>query len=282
MIGLSLLPSPHPEAFQRLLVRSSIPCYRDFNLDKGRSLGFASASADSAPFSDSLSLRLRGSRPLTSPATATRRIIMQKARRHTKKKGAPTACRRTVSGSVSLLCPRFFSPFPHGTSALSVSRMYLALPHGPGGFTQDSSCPALLRIPLRGTHATRTGLSPSAAALSGAFRSHVSLRRRGPTTPAPPRRRRFGLLPVRSPLLGESFAYFLFLRVLRCFSSPRMPSAIKRSAGASPRRVVPFGDPRINGRLRLPADYRSLPRPSSPARAKASPVRPFFLSRPAH
>ena len=86
LIGLSLLPSPHPEAFQRLLVRSSIPCYRDFNLDKGRSLGFASASADSAPFSDSLSLRLRGSRPLTSPATATRRIIMQKARRHTKKK----------------------------------------------------------------------------------------------------------------------------------------------------------------------------------------------------
>ena len=46
LIGLSLLPSPHPEAFQRLSVRSSIPCYRDFNLDKGRSLGFASATTD--------------------------------------------------------------------------------------------------------------------------------------------------------------------------------------------------------------------------------------------
>ena len=33
--------------------------------------------------------------------------------------------------------------------------------------------------------------------------------------------RGFGLFPVRSPLLGESFIYFLFLRVLRCFSSPR-------------------------------------------------------------
>ena len=44
LIGLSLLPSPHPEAFQRLLVRSSIRCYPDFNLDKGRSLGFASAA----------------------------------------------------------------------------------------------------------------------------------------------------------------------------------------------------------------------------------------------
>ena len=58
LIGLSLLPSPHPEAFQRLSVRSSIPCYRDFNLDKGRSLGFASTADDYTPFSDSLSLRL--------------------------------------------------------------------------------------------------------------------------------------------------------------------------------------------------------------------------------
>ena len=46
LIGLSLLPSPHPEAFQRLLVRTSIRCYPDFILDKGRSLGFASATSD--------------------------------------------------------------------------------------------------------------------------------------------------------------------------------------------------------------------------------------------
>ena len=82
LIGLSLLPSPHPEAFQRLLVRSSIWCYPDFNLDKGRSLGFASTTTDYAPSSDSLSLRLQMSSPLTSPATVTRRFIMQKARRH--------------------------------------------------------------------------------------------------------------------------------------------------------------------------------------------------------
>ena len=37
---------PHPEAFQRLLVRTSIRCYPDFILDKGRSLGFASATPD--------------------------------------------------------------------------------------------------------------------------------------------------------------------------------------------------------------------------------------------
>ncbi len=80
LIGLSLLHSPHPEAFQRLLVRTSIPCYRDFILDKCRSLGFASASTN---------------------------------------------------------------------YSLSVSYEYLALPDGPGGFTQDYSCPALLRSPLR-------------------------------------------------------------------------------------------------------------------------------------
>ena len=30
----------------------------------------------------------------------------------------------------------------------------------------------------------------------------------------------FGLFPVRSPLLRKSIVFFLFLRVLRCFSSP--------------------------------------------------------------
>ena len=82
LISLSPLPSAHPEAFQRLLVRTSIWCYPDFILAKGRSLGFASATADYTPSSDSLSLRIRVSSHLTLPAKATRRFIMQKARRH--------------------------------------------------------------------------------------------------------------------------------------------------------------------------------------------------------
>ena len=109
------------KSFSTLLVRTSSWLYPAFILVKGRSLGFASASTDSAPCSDSLSLRLRGSCPLTSPVTATRRFIMQKARRHGTLP-APTACRRMVSGSISLLCSRSFSPFPHGTGSLSVSR----------------------------------------------------------------------------------------------------------------------------------------------------------------
>ena len=82
LIGLSLLPSAHPKAFQRLPVRSSRQCYLSFNLAKGRSLGFASTDSDYMPCSDSLSLRLQASSLLASPESVTRRVIMQKARRH--------------------------------------------------------------------------------------------------------------------------------------------------------------------------------------------------------
>ena len=57
----------------------------------------------------------------------------------------PTACKRVVSGTISLPSQGFFSPFPHGTGSLSVASEYLALPDGPGRFKQGSSCPALLR-----------------------------------------------------------------------------------------------------------------------------------------
>jgi len=46
LIGLSPLPTVHPKTFQRLLVRSSILCYQNFNLTMGRSLGFASSAID--------------------------------------------------------------------------------------------------------------------------------------------------------------------------------------------------------------------------------------------
>ena len=93
---------------------------------------------------------------------------MQKARRHSLN-AAPTACKHMVSGSISLLCSRFFSPFPHGTGSLSVSGKYLALADGPAGFTQDFSCPALLRIPVGFVFKSCTGLSPSMIDLSKSF-----------------------------------------------------------------------------------------------------------------
>ena len=42
-------------------------------------------------------------------------------------------------------------------------------------------------------------------------------------------------------------------------------------------RVAPFGNLRIKGYLHLPEAYRSLSRPSSPLRAKASAMRPYLL-----
>jgi hypothetical protein len=63
--------------------------------------------------------------------------------------GPPTACKHTVSGSISLPSQGCFSPFPHGTGSLSVAREYLALESGLPSFPPDYTCPVVLRIPLR-------------------------------------------------------------------------------------------------------------------------------------
>ncbi len=56
----------------------------------------------------------------------------------------PTACKQTVSGSISLPSPGFFSPFPHGTGSLSVAGEYLALEGGPPRFLRGCTCPVVL------------------------------------------------------------------------------------------------------------------------------------------
>ena len=60
--------------------------------------------------------------------------------------------------------------------------------------------------------------------------------------------------------------YFLFLRVLRCFSSPGSPRMTMNSSydhAVLLHGVPSFGYLRINGYLLLPAAFRSLSRPSS-------------------
>ena len=82
LIGLSPLPTGHPKTFQRQRVRSSTMCYHSFNLPMGRSHGFASTTTDlSALFRLAFATAPRLKR-LTLPVTVTRRLIMQKARRH--------------------------------------------------------------------------------------------------------------------------------------------------------------------------------------------------------
>ena len=79
--------------------------------------------------------------------------------------------------------------------------------------------------------ASNTRLSLSMARLSNRFFSRNVVRCRDPTTPLQPKLKRFGLFRVRSPLLTESLIYFLLLRVLRCFSSPRSPPKTKGYRG---------------------------------------------------
>ena len=134
--------------------------------------------------------------------------------------------------------------------------------------TQDT---AMLHI------APNTQLSCSTAELSRSFFSRYFLQRRGPTTPTGPEPCRFGLLPVRSPLLGESLLFSLPAGT-KMFQFPAFASMLGMDDRPSACRVAPFRNPRIKGRLHLPGAYRSLPRLSSPTRAQASTMCPFLLS----
>ena len=132
---------------------------------------------------------------------------MQEARRHPDKIGTSTACRHTVSGSLSLPSQGCFSPFPHGTRALSVASECLALEDGPPSFLQDFPCPTVLRIPLR----VRSVFAYRAFTFSGpAFQQVqltlglVTLLTRSCNLPKRLRASRFGLFRFRSPLLPES------------------------------------------------------------------------------
>ena len=151
---------------------------------------------------------------------------------------ASTACRCTVSGTISLPYSGYFSPFPYGTGSLSVSEEYLALPDGAGRFKQDSSGPALLRIlrvlinlRLRGYHPLWLNFPKNS---TWWWFLNVVLQPRCGTP------HRFRLFPVRSPLLRESLVIFfssgyLDVSVLRVgFLSDDMSSTC---------RVVPFGNP---------------------------------------
>ena len=201
---------------------------------------------------------------------------MQKARSQARpglpRARPPTACRRTVSGSLSLPARGCFSPVPHGTRPLSVTRESLALEGGPPSFTPDSSSRALLRNSTRcGPSPSPTGLSPSSAPRSRGLRlasPHPSV---GPTTPGvlDPR---FGLGPFRSPLLRASRLISLPPGT-EMFQFPGFASVRRRIPELAPWWVAPFGHLGLIACVRLPRAFRSLPRPSSPSCAQASPVR---------
>ena len=74
--------------------------------------------------------------------------------------------------------------------------------------------------------------------------------------------------------------FFLFLRLLRCFSSPGSPPCVmdwRMDDWSLSSRVSPFRDPWIKGYLLLPMAFRSLSRLSSALSAKASALCSFLL-----
>ena len=77
--------------------------------------------------------------------------------------------------------------------------------------------------------------------------------------------------------------FFLFLRLLRCFSSPgSLPYVMdwRMDDRGLLCRVSPFGHLRVTGYLLLAAAFRSLSRPSSALSAKASTLRSSLFDLP--
>jgi hypothetical protein len=137
-----------------------------------------------------------------------------------------------------------------------------------------------------------TGLSPSLAGLSSPLRVTrwflTPCRDHRPDRPVPRPRPgnagelsspdRFGLAPVRSPLLGRSLLFSL-PRGTKMFQFPRLPPELgpKPFPPVTPHHrcgVSPFGYPRIEACSQLPEAYRCAPRPSSALCPKASACCP--------
>ena len=214
MIGLSPLSTGHPLRFQPKWVRPSTGSYPRFSLPMDSSPGFASAACDSYAI---LKARFHcGSvQTLTSPHTATRWLILQKARRHPAR-----GLRLLVGARFQVL---FHSPL--GVLFTFPSRYWFAIGHrrvfslggwsprlrtgfhvpGPTRDTRQRS--EWFRV--RGSHPLRPALPCRSATMWICNRSQVgSTWTRVPQPPGGNACRLhapgFGLVRFRSPLLAQS------------------------------------------------------------------------------
>src|SRR6476659_7137646 len=99
LIGLSPLTTGHPPTFQRWWVRPSTPSYPRFSLPMARSLRFGSRTRDSNALFR-LASATATPHGLTSPHATNSQAHSSKGTPSPLK--APTDCRRTVSGTISL------------------------------------------------------------------------------------------------------------------------------------------------------------------------------------
>jgi hypothetical protein len=261
-----------------------------------RSLRFGSTACDSNALFR-LAFATAPPHGLTSPHTITRRLILQKARSHITNKSKPSfTLLRLVGTRFQVLfhdpSPGRFSPFPHGTCSLSVIREYLGLPGGPGRFTRDFTGPVLLgKHPMKTTefrlpdyHRLRSTIPDRSTTLK--FSDFTSGQADQIQMLPQPHTRNARRLSHAHGLASSPFAHhysgnhccFLFLRVLRCFTSPRYhqpPYQFRRRQHPMTGAGLPHSEtPGSTLGCQLPGAYRRLPRPSSAPDAKASTVCP--------
>ena len=189
---------------------------------------------------------------------------------------APTACRHTVSGTISRPLTGALFTFPSrylftiGHQGVFRLRRWSSQIHtgflGPRA-TWDTVRKSL-EFRLRGCHPLcRRFPESSATQTISYFLPDQQLRLVGPTTPITQRllaitRDRFGLFPFRSPLLRESLLLSLPVGT-EMFHFPTLPPpALCVQAGATghyARQVSPFGNPRIEVWLPTPRGLSQAP-----------------------
>jgi hypothetical protein len=175
LIGLSPLTTGHPPGFQPWWVRASTPSYRRFTLPMARSLRFGSRTRDSNAL---IGLAFATATPpgLTSPRAANSQAHSSKGT-PSRPAGnpaddAPTDCRHTVSGTLSLPSRGTFHPsltvLVHYRSPGSIQpyQVVLADSHG------ISRAPRYSGTAPRACSMSSTGLSPTTVGHSHAVRLH--------------------------------------------------------------------------------------------------------------
>ena len=162
--------------------------------------------------------------------------------------------------------PGVLFTFPSRYCALSVTREYLALGGGPPCFPQGFTCLVVLWITAAGLLVSSTGLSPSAAGLSRPLRLQFLHRVMPVLNPAEVALCGLGSFPF-ARRYSENRFFFLFLGVLRCFSSPGLPpysyvftvQYLRFTTGGFPHSDISGSKP-ICGSPKLFAAYRVLHR----------------------
>ena len=166
-----------------------------------------------------------------------------------------------VSGSISPSLSDCFSPFPHGTGSLSVTRLYLALAGSPAGFPPTFLDPTVLRKDNKKCKLIFTYRAITFYGVSFQKLQLINLTFKLPLLKdvislQPPYKYGFGLFPLRSPLLRESLL-FSFPLATEMFHFARFASLSfrKKIILYNQDWVFPLGDLRVTGCY---TPYRSL------------------------